>query len=542
MSLSLAARGATRTGGALDRVWTAAIGFSLALAALFLAHPLGVASDYPNHLARTYIEGWLAHSQTLGAYYEVEARIIPDLAMDLVVPWLSHAIGVYPAGAVMVFLSAVLAPLAGVALSRRLHGRGGGWLALAGFLSVFSLPMEFGFVNFLVSVGLALWAFVLWTGGEPSWRRALIFIPIGMILVLAHALGFLLLGYLALLWEVGAWRAGERGDARRFLTRLAGEGALAFGPALALLAVGMATGVGEISPYPGAPLDLGQRHVALASAFLFHSGALSIAATSAATVFVAAGLYFGLRGGRLALHPRMAPVCIGLALLVAVAPVHVFGVWGLHFRYGAALVVVVGAALRFEADRAIIRRSGVVFACVLAFKAGVGAMNVAAADAELQELRAAFRHVPAGARILPAAEPRFLTNVNIHGVNLAVIERDAYAPSLFTNTSPVAVAPPMRARHRPQALPPTPAMLLEAADKPLPAAENGQWSDAFYYCWPAGFTHVVQFKSEKAAEISHERLTAIRRARTFVLYAVENVADAPGTAGCAPSPAAGFRR
>ncbi len=540
MNFSLALPGEVRVRAGVDPVWAAATALGFGFAVLFLVCPLGVALDYPNHLARTYIEGWLAHSENLRAYYDVEARLIPDLAMDLVVPWLSHGIGIYPAGAVMVILAAVLAPLAGVALSKRLHGDDGAWLPLVGFLSVFSWPMEFGFVNFLISVGLALWAFLLWTMLSPSWKRGAIFVPIGVILLLSHALGFLFLGFLVLLWEVSAWRAGERGDARQFLTRLIGEGALAFGPGTALLAASLAVGVGEISPAPGGAIDLGARHVALASPFRFYADALSLSAMGAAFAFVVVGLYLGLRTRMIAFDARMVPVCIGVGAFVAHAPVYVFGIWGLHIRYGAALIVILAAAVRFSADRQFIRRSGAVFGAVLAMKLVAGAMNVAATNDALQDIRAGLQALPDGARILPVAEERDLNNVTLHGVNLAVIERDAYAPTLFTNTSPVAVRTRMRAHHRPQASPPTRAQFLEAADKPAPAPVNGEWSNAYYYCWPAVFTHVIHFRPEGGGEIGDPRLATIKRAPGFVLYAVAAGGDGAAERRCAPAHQAEF--
>src|SRR5215469_4772948 len=42
--------------------------------------------DYPNHLARMHIIGALGASPTLGQFYELVWRPIPNLAMDVVVP------------------------------------------------------------------------------------------------------------------------------------------------------------------------------------------------------------------------------------------------------------------------------------------------------------------------------------------------------------------------------------------------------------------------------------------------------------------------
>jgi hypothetical protein len=44
--------------------------------------------DYPNHLARMHILLNIPHSEVLQSFYEIQWAVIPNLAMDLIVPWL----------------------------------------------------------------------------------------------------------------------------------------------------------------------------------------------------------------------------------------------------------------------------------------------------------------------------------------------------------------------------------------------------------------------------------------------------------------------
>jgi len=73
----------------------------------------------------------------------------------------------------------------------------------------YGLVFSFGFLNFYLSTGLCLWILgLLW---RPTWRRALIAIPLTALAFLAHGLPvvwvFSVLAYLHLAWRVPqVWR------------------------------------------------------------------------------------------------------------------------------------------------------------------------------------------------------------------------------------------------------------------------------------------------------------------------------------------------
>ncbi|MEQ1929936.1 MAG: hypothetical protein ABL957_05305 [Parvularculaceae bacterium] len=478
---------------------SAAIGIaaSLAVIAMFAVHPLGIAGDYPNHLARTYIEAEIGASASLATYYEVAYGLIPDLTMDLVVPRLSQLIGVYAAGAVLLCLAALLAPWAGVAVSRRLHGAGSASLSALGFLAIFNLNLEFGFVNFLVSAGLALLAFALWIAAAPGWRRSLLIAPVSLFLVFNHALGFLLFGYLALLWEIGAFLRKERGPFAAFSLDLLTRDAVAFAPGVAVLLLALAGGGDSALRVVDTPTDyLASRLVVLFSPFRFHSDAQSVLTAVAAAAAVYGGVACALWRGVIDIDARMKPVLAGVLALVVLLPEHLFGIWGLHFRYGAIFVVLLGASLRFRgpAPGARVATAALVVG-VLALQLHNGWSKIAHTDDYLGEVRAGLASMPEGARVLQSFDPSAPLRRGTHAGALAVIEKDAYVPSLFTNTSPVGVAPEMRALHLPAGYRLSLGTLAAAADSPLPPAVNGVWSEAYYFDWPRRFTHVLHMKA-----------------------------------------------
>ena len=94
-----------------------AFGLMALLAGMVAFWPLGIGIDYYNHLARTYIQGHLASEPALQDFYAVSFDFIPDLTMDMIIPWLSQWIGIYAAGGVTVWLALILAPVAGLVLN-----------------------------------------------------------------------------------------------------------------------------------------------------------------------------------------------------------------------------------------------------------------------------------------------------------------------------------------------------------------------------------------------------------------------------------------
>ena len=73
--------------------------------------------DYNNHLARMFV---LARDGTAQAhpYYQVTWSLVPNLAMDLIVPWIGRHIGVEVANRLFYLLSQMLIVTGAMALER----------------------------------------------------------------------------------------------------------------------------------------------------------------------------------------------------------------------------------------------------------------------------------------------------------------------------------------------------------------------------------------------------------------------------------------
>ena len=90
--------------------------------------------DYNNHLARMFV---LARDGTAQAhpYYQVTWSLVPNLAMDLIVPGVGRHIGVEAANRLFYLLSQILIVTGAMALERAVKGR----FQVAGFVALIFL-------------------------------------------------------------------------------------------------------------------------------------------------------------------------------------------------------------------------------------------------------------------------------------------------------------------------------------------------------------------------------------------------------------------
>src|SRR3546814_8474384 len=82
VTASIVPKEATARAAALaERI--APFGVGLVLLLLPMVYPLGVGRDYPNHLARVYIQTHIAGEPALAGNYALKWLLVPDLALDL---------------------------------------------------------------------------------------------------------------------------------------------------------------------------------------------------------------------------------------------------------------------------------------------------------------------------------------------------------------------------------------------------------------------------------------------------------------------------
>src|SRR6266481_3881648 len=116
--------------------------------------------DYVNHLARMHLLVDAATGRPNPAY-EIDWRLYPNLAVDIVVPMLARFVRVETAARLFLLASQTLVVSGAIALELKVRGRHhlSGFAAL---IALYSLPFLWGLLNWEFGCGVALWAIVSW--------------------------------------------------------------------------------------------------------------------------------------------------------------------------------------------------------------------------------------------------------------------------------------------------------------------------------------------------------------------------------------------
>jgi hypothetical protein len=142
--------------------------------------------DYVNHLARMHLLVDAAAGR-LNPVYVLNWRLYPNLAVDIVVPWLAQSVSVETATRLFLLASQALVVTGAIALEIAVRGRHqvSGFAALS---ALYSLPFLWGLLNFEFGFGLALWAIAVWIyyGDRPWQARMAIHTVFVVLLFVTH--------------------------------------------------------------------------------------------------------------------------------------------------------------------------------------------------------------------------------------------------------------------------------------------------------------------------------------------------------------------
>jgi hypothetical protein len=194
--------------------WAAAIGAAVVIAAPLLVTDLPPLRDYPNHLARMYVITHIHSNPILARMYEVTWNVVPNLGIDLVVPPLSHFVPLQVAGRIFIAV-AMLLPVVGVIVLHRVTFGVRSATPLTAYLVAYNGLFFWGFLNFEVSMGLALLGIALWLR-EPARQRTLyvaLIAALALLIFVCHAMGLALfgltIGCVEFMRLLDLWRKGE---------------------------------------------------------------------------------------------------------------------------------------------------------------------------------------------------------------------------------------------------------------------------------------------------------------------------------------------
>lgn len=155
--------------------------------------------DLPGHMGRYRVQLEYANQPWLAQWYHFEWQMIGNLGIDLLIEPLAPIFGLELAVKLIVIAIPVLTVTGLLWIAREVQGRIPA-TALFALPLAYSYPFQFGFVNFALSMALALNLFALWLrmGRLGAVRlRMVLFVPLSCLLWLAHTFGWGVLGVLA---------------------------------------------------------------------------------------------------------------------------------------------------------------------------------------------------------------------------------------------------------------------------------------------------------------------------------------------------------
>ncbi len=385
--------------------------------------------DYPNHLARMHILAG-GGSDILGEFYRIQWAVLPNLAMDVIVPPLSKIVPLEIAGRFFIALVFFLLLSGTCALFYTLHRRISLWPLLA-VLVLYNRIFLWGFLNYLFGIGLMLWALAAWIffSDRPAYLKAFAFIIPALCLFFSHLFALGVYGLCVAGYEFSrCWRSGFRellvAEAVAIIQFIPpGILFLFFSPTASAAKSGVVV-YGDIFRKIGAmlhpvlnyniPLDIG---TALVLGALFFAG-----------IFLKKVRVSELMYGPLVL----------LFIFFWIMPMAMFTAHGVDMRIPTALsFILTAASIPEPADRIRNWRTGIILVLILfGVRTTVLACQWIKADRLYSQYTMAFEKIEPGRRLFTAIAypgnwqpfPVPLTHIPC----LAIIQRSVFVPSLFT--------------------------------------------------------------------------------------------------------------
>jgi len=473
----------------------------LTLIALFpvLSVEIPGLEDYPNHLARIYILSHYQTSEALRRFYDVHWRPIPYLGMDASLMVLLKIANIYNAGRIFVG-ACILMPVASVAALHFVTCRRASLVPTAAFLLGYNFILRWGFLNYLPILCLAVLVFAGWvaTVDSPRWPRLLVFSVLALILYFGHLVAFGAYCLMVATFEIFRTRYRWTWDWRRVAADWA-YAALQAVPAAIVLASTKVDRpfVGPLYTAYGQPSE---KLMAILSPVLF---TLSTTEVVIALVSVLVLVFAGLTG-RVRFTPPVFWIFAVVGLLAVCVPSRLLDVFGMDFRLPllAAMLLVAAVETTERAD-ALFRRGAVVFIILMsALHSWEVASALRAVDQELAILRGVLAEMPVGMRLLTVDVSDDRRNTadqkmaaTRHAPLLAVIDREAFVPTLFTGLSTVEPSRAMRASATPNGAPyPDLAQLVagyQKLDDPNSDIPSGFGGRVYWLGWERKFDYVL---------------------------------------------------
>jgi hypothetical protein len=495
------------------------IGFFVLLLAAVAVPVLAVKvpplSDYINHLARCYLIALDGRDPVLAQFYAVKWQLIPNLAIDLIVPPLARLFDIYTAGQVFLILTLFLLLAGPQLIHRALFGR---WSVgpLIAALFLYNGALLAGTVNYLFGIGVALFGIAAWIAlrrASPLLRGA---VSAGFVIVLyvSHFGALGLYGVAVLGFEIWQTRSDPTYRRRWRSHLLAFVLPFLIVPVLALLGPGgddLISGSIVWTLYD----KLRGLFFAIESQQLFRLPDAIVGA-----LLLVLGLWAYWRGF-VRLHPAGAVIAVAGLVAFLATPVNIMSAWGADVRQPLGYLFILIAFLDWQLAAP---RARAVF--LLALTALVLARTVvveyawSTLAATNSDMSKSFALIARGSKVLIAE----VDNEYGHWMHYlgcqAIIERSSLCSLAFSDPRQqvLLVKPPYRAiAGGYNDDPPTLSELLKPP-RESPAAPSGRiyWAD-----WPNTYDYVYLLSTAPGASNPlPEKLSLAYDGPHFQLYRV----------------------
>ncbi len=383
-------------------------------------------TDLPGHMGRYRVELADPASPLRTLYYDFQWRFLANLGVDLAIVPMAGLFGLELGLKLIVIAIPAMIAFAILWIAREAHGRVPP-TALFALPLAYGFPLIWGFLNFSFSMALALNAFALWLrlGRIGRFRlRAALFLPIGLLLTVAHVFGWAALCLLCYAAEV----VRARDDGRGFLASLVrgGIACLALAPPLLLLLL-WRSGDGNAKVVTGDFFFWRAKYVYIVSALRTHWMAYDIAA-----IYLLWGLIaFGLAGVWLRMNRTLGIASLMLMIAYALLPRVLLNSAYADMRLAPYVMMVAVIALTLRSSA---RRQAAVVALIATALFGARlymlTSSFAAHDRANRAQLAALDHIRPGSRVFVEVAlqclGRWETTRMDHLGSMAIVRRSAF--------------------------------------------------------------------------------------------------------------------
>ena len=357
--------------------------------------------DLPGHIGRYRVQVSIDDVAWLRDWYDFRWALIGNLGVDLLVEPLAPLLGLEPAVKLIVMAIPALTVAGLLWIAREVHGRIPP-TALFALPLAYSFPFQFGFVNFALSMGIALCLFALWLRMARLGHlraRALVFVPASCLLWVCHTFGWGVLGVLAFSAEMIRQHDLRRADARGpWLVAWvrAGLGCLPLAVPMILMVFWRSGDhvAGQTADWFNLQAKAGWLTMILRDRW----EAFDIAATAILYLI----LFKGLRDPAIEYSRNLGLSALFLAVVFFLLPRIVFGSAYADMRLAPFAVAIAVIAIRPRAGMSI-RHAATLALAGLAFvgiRLGATTVSYLMFDRDYRAQLAALDHVPIGARLV----------------------------------------------------------------------------------------------------------------------------------------------